>query len=112
MDRAQVAAPVTALGRICASRRLEHALCRSGKLDEFFGRPSRARNQLATAIWTLALEYRVRAVTAESAFKRADERLFRVRWEVSVAAFTIGTKLKHAIFLQWIEMLTMHCRMT
>ena len=35
---------------------------------------------------------------AEGAFKRADERVFRLRWQVSVAAFAIGTELKHVRF--------------
>src|SRR5216683_2928830 len=68
----------------------------SGMLRELPGGPARPWHELAAAVRAAAVEDFCRAVAAERAFERADDRVGRLRRQVAVAAFTIRTKLEHA----------------
>src|SRR6188472_846727 len=82
-----------------ASARLEHALRRCRKLGELRGRPSGTGREFAAAIRAPILQGVARAGPAEGALERADERFLALGWQIAVAAFAIGTKLEHSLFL-------------
>src|SRR5262245_10464915 len=75
---------------------LEDSLDRWRKLCELLDRPSRPNDQLAAAIRTSTTENALGTGTTEGALKRADPSFRRVRWKITIAAFTVGTKLEHS----------------
>jgi len=75
--------------------RLENTFGRCRIFRKFFGGASRPSHQLSAAIGTYAFEDRGRTVTAECAFKRADERIRGFRRKVTITTFTIGPQLEH-----------------
>src|SRR5437764_10534218 len=75
--------------------RLQSALGRSRMFGELVGGADRAAHQLAAAVWTAALEDRVGAAPAERALVGADHGLGRLRRQIAVAAFAVGTQLQH-----------------
>jgi hypothetical protein len=59
---------------------------------------ARPGGQLTAAIWASAFEGALGAGRAEGAFKRTDSGVRRLRRQVSVAAFAIGSHFKHGNF--------------
>ncbi len=78
-----------------AALRLDLARRRSRKLGQFFRRPDRAADELATAIRTPPVQDLLGASAAERAFERAHPRLHRIGRQILVAAFAIRPQLEH-----------------
>jgi len=81
--------------RRCAAQRLEDPLSRGWMLNQLLHRTSRAHHEFAATIGAAAPQNALSTGRAECAFKRADFRSSGVWRQIGVAAFTIGTQLKH-----------------
>jgi len=81
----------------CAAAGLDDALCRRRVPREQMRWPDRSRRQIAAAVWTNPCQDSAGAVRTERALEGADGSV-RMRWQVAIAAFTVGTKLKHLRF--------------
>jgi hypothetical protein len=62
---------------------------------ELLWRTNGARHEVATTVWTDAMEFGVHTVHAECAFISADAGVRAVGREVPVAAFTIRSEFEH-----------------
>ena len=71
------------------------ARCGRGVLGQLRQGTPRTGNQLTAAIRTYAVQYRLRTGFAERAFKRANPGESGVGRQIPVAAFAVGSKLKH-----------------
>ena len=81
--------------RRCAAQRLEDPFSRGWMLNQLLRRTPRAHHEFAATIGAAARQNALSTGRAECAFKRADFRSSRVWRQIGVAAFTIGTQLKH-----------------
>jgi len=59
------------------------------------GRSARTRQQFAATVRAAPLQKRSRAIGAERAFKRADQRIGTICRQIAVTAFAIGSELQH-----------------
>jgi hypothetical protein len=84
-----------------APLRFEHTFGRGRIPGKLFHRSPRARDELASAIGAFACELGLRACLAERAFERADSRVRAVRRQIDVAAFAVGSELKHVSSLRF-----------
>ena len=81
------------LGR--TALRLEHPAGGCGILQEFASRPDGASHQIASAIGADAFELFLGAFGAEGAFIGTDASVERMRRQILVAIFTVGSKRQH-----------------
>ena len=76
--------------------RFAHALPGPGELRQPIRWPDWPCHEIATAVGASAAGKAVfGAVSAERALERADQRLGRVRRQIAVAAFAVGSELEH-----------------
>src|SRR4051812_12220858 len=78
--------------RVAAALRLEYSFRRSRVFCQFRRGPDRARNENAGAIRAYAAELALGAAPAKRAFETADHRVVRLRRQILVAAFAIGSE--------------------
>ena len=71
---------------------------RCRELGELGGRATRAGYKLAAAVRATTAEHLARTQFAECAFERADAGFRGLRRQVAVAAFAVGSQLKHVDF--------------
>src|ERR1044072_8845489 len=74
-------------------------LSRSRKFCELVGRPDRAAHQLGTALWGAALQHVLCAASAKCALERAHHSVVRVRRQIVIAAFAVGSQREHVTTL-------------
>ena len=84
-----------ALRRFPAPRRFEHALDARGVLGQQLCWPSRTWQQLSATVGTASVQHLRRTAGAEGALEGADHGVARVGRQITIAAFAVGTKLKH-----------------
>jgi hypothetical protein len=83
------------LQRLTCPILFKDSLSRGGILGELGGGSWWARLKHATAIWASPVKYVFSAFDAEGAFERTHHRAAQVGWQILVAAFAIGSHLKH-----------------
>ena len=77
---------------------LQHALRGGRRLGQLLLRPHGPAHQLAAAVRAASAGQAIgRAIGAEGAFERADQGIRRIRRQILVAAFAVGSQGEHAI---------------
>jgi hypothetical protein len=74
---------------------LADALGGRGMGVKLLGGTAGARHELAPTVGTEAAEHTLGTGAAERALERADDGVGRARWQIAIAALTVGSKLEH-----------------
>ena len=84
------------------SMRLRNSFARRWKLRQPFCWPDRPLHKFSAAVRAVpAGQPVVAAIGTESAFERADDGILSIRWQVLVAALTLGLRISITLLLEF-----------